>query len=102
MRLKNSTNFVRRPRNRFAGNGMGAMGSSGGYGGVNCRSALIGFIDETRQLLRKRHAQEPRGLEIDGDLEPLDRHRVEGQEPFPVENALREQSGLSADIAVVD
>ena len=65
-------------------------------------SALIGFIDETRQLLRKRNAEEPRGLEIDGDLESLDRHGVERQQPFPVENALREQSGFPADIAVVD
>jgi hypothetical protein len=30
MRLKNNTNFVRRPRNLLADSGMGAMGSSGG------------------------------------------------------------------------
>ena len=42
-------------------------------------AGLIGFIDETHQLLRKRHAEEPRGLEIDGDLESLDRHGVERQ-----------------------
>src|SRR4249920_4083944 len=102
MRLKNNTNFVRRLRNRFAGNGMGAMEASGWSGEFNCLSSLIDFIDETHQLLRKRNAEEPRGLEIDGDLESLDRHGIERHESFPVENAPREQSGFPADIAVAD
>src|SRR4026207_109331 len=92
IRLKNSTNFVRRPRNRFAGNGTG----------FTCPSTLVGFIDEARQFFWKRHAEEPRGLEIDADLESLDRHGVERQEPFPVGDALCGQSGFPADIAVVD
>src|SRR4029079_17431296 len=93
MRVKYNTNFVRRLRNRFAGKDAGAKGPSGGYAGVKSLSSLIGFIDETRQLLRKCNAQELRGLEIDGDLDTLDRHRVERQQPVPVENAVGKQAG---------
>src|ERR1043165_3329323 len=102
MRLKNNTNFVRRLRKRFAGNSFGAKGSSGDPAGFTCLSSLVGFIDETCQLLRKRNAQELRGLEIYGDLESLDRHGAEGQMAVPVENALCKQTGLTADVAIVD
>src|SRR4029079_7507236 len=87
---------------RFADKDVRARDPSAGYAGVKSLSSLIGFIDETRQLLRKCNAQELRGLEIDGDLDTLDRHRVERQQPVPIENAVGKQAGFPADIAIVD
>src|SRR5215470_2033401 len=102
MRLKKATNFVRRLMNLRPA-GAGDKGDSGGVCDIGLFiSASIRFVNEAVEFFRERNAQEPRGIEIHGDLHPLNWYRSEWQYPLSIKNAFGEYTGFAADLAIVD
>jgi hypothetical protein len=68
MRLKKTTNFVRRLTNLEAAEPGEKVGTRGGCGMGLSTSELISLINDAVEFFRDCDAQESRGLEIDGNL----------------------------------
>jgi len=74
MRLKKITNLARRLTNRGLPVRIGLWGGQG-----DCIVVIVEserFVDQMIQVFRKFNTQETRSLEIDGNLQPFNRHRL--------------------------
>src|SRR3982751_849 len=101
MIAKKTMNFVRRLTNRRpTPKGPAAVGGPCSLLMVGWVS--IGFIDKPIQFLRDRHSQESGCLQIDADLQPLDRHRLLQSRPISVQHASGELARLPPDFFVAD